>query len=851
MFTHDQEKFLLRRLNRAELVLFAGAGFSRDAANRLGQPIPTGPELAARIWEFLAFDGEYDGTPLDQMYAALVGQGLTLSKIRMFLESNLTCGTVPDIYSPLTRPIWRRIYTTNVDDLIDTVYKKQGSRIEILAFPQDEVEERDQSLSTIQVIHLNGRLPCSPEDITFSPRQYASAGVRSQPLYDMFVRDFATHPVLFVGTELNEPLFWQALESRRQRLRDTPEQRPQSFLVAPNISQAKRIQLKGLNVEPVLGTTAELAAWVRTVLPSLDTRSDVLRRTAPNMAAVLETRTNPGARVEDVTEFSRSFGRVPTERPVKGSRSMYLLGAAPRWEDFFNDLDAARDLSPTIRAFVEKELSSPSPRLRVGAILGSAGSGKSTILRRLGLQLAQAGRTVFLTNSERLPPPELIRRVTEGFTERVVLLFDNAEVGLSQLPILLHGLLGSERPPVVLLASRTNDFDRLWARTDALADLEEFQVPHLSLPEIRGVIDVLEREHLLGELRGLSEAERIEVFEQKAKKQILVAMREATTSRGFDLIIRDEFDKLVPEDSKHLYLCIALATDAGYRLTREEVVGCSSDAPAEALDHITRNLKDVVITTGASNDLFLLRHRLIAEVAVNELAPRPLLRKAYCALLAVLAPEARAGSWRARSAGLVQALNNHRTIYGRFRDDIDEARSVFVGIREWYRTNAHYWLQFGSLELEGAGGDLTLAENYLRQAESLRPGDSYILNALGHLHMKRAILAVTLEEAIAEKNRATEILQQRVENTNADDVYAVHILGSNRYHWMKRWLAGDDAATRRELDELRKLIQTACDRHPKHRRLAELKKTIERAALEMVVSPGQRRPLPELGPLGG
>ena len=80
---------------------------------------------------------------------------------------------------------------------------------------------------------------------------------------------------------------------------------------------------------------------------------------------------------------------------------------------------------------------------------------------------------------------------------------------------------------------------------------------------------------LIGKLKGMTQDQRISEFESKANKQLLVAMREATSGRGFNEIIEDEFKSLTPAEAQTLYLCVALATEAGYRLTLQEFVGCS------------------------------------------------------------------------------------------------------------------------------------------------------------------------------------------------------------------------------------------------------------------------------------
>lgn len=49
MFKKSQEEFLLRRLQRNEVVLFVGAGFAMEAQNKFKENLPTGRQLASKI----------------------------------------------------------------------------------------------------------------------------------------------------------------------------------------------------------------------------------------------------------------------------------------------------------------------------------------------------------------------------------------------------------------------------------------------------------------------------------------------------------------------------------------------------------------------------------------------------------------------------------------------------------------------------------------------------------------------------------------------------------------------------------------------------------------------------------
>lgn len=834
MFDKNDQEYLLRALGQNQVVLFLGAGFSRSSKNRLGASLPIGSELSAILWKWLGYSGDYDGTPLPDLYEAALVSGRGHSEISEFLETHLLCGDVPKEYEAITKAYWFRIYTTNIDDLLEQSYQQRSEpRLSMMSYPSSEPVDRDPTLSSVQAIYLNGRLPCRPDQITFSVRQYARRAMVHDSLYEQFIRDYATHPTIFIGTELNEPLFWQYIEARGIRQSTVSEHRQKSFLIAPKISPPKRAQMKAFNLVPVEARTEDFLSWLDQVVPSLPSRMEILRNHVPDIAAALQATESDPRNRKALTQFSSSFHRVPEKVEQRGVRSLYLLGASPRWEDILQNLDAPREITEKLVEDVNNSLDTGNA-LEVHTILGSAGSGKSTVLRRAGLNLARSGRTIFLTNSEELPKANDIVSALETFASRCVLLFDNAEISLGQLPSLAETLVKTKRPPILIIASRTNDFDRKASRFSRTIKITEHHVPNLSKKEIEAVIQVLDQNHLLGYLQGMNNQQRVKEFEVRANKQILVAMREATSGKGFDDIIKNEFETLSPMETKILYLCVALATEAGYRITKQEYVGCSEEFPADALHLLYRNLKDIVLATGINEELLGLRHSSIAEYAIKAVAPRPLLRNAYIRLLSVLATEIGGKAWRSRTFSFYRELINHYTIYKRFAEEIEEARSIYDSLSNKFKTDSQFWLQYGSLELET--GNLQYAENYLRQAESLDADSLYIQNAKAHLLLKKAIKADTKAEAVVLRDEGSEILLESIRRAGIPDPYCYHIYGSQRYKWMNQWV-NDDSERKVELESLRSLLEHAVRDFPRNRQLSGLKEHIDREYMMLAVRP--------------
>lgn len=833
MFSITDEKYLLRLLGRNEVVLFLGSGFSRDALNQRGENFPTGNALGEKIWDFLGYHDSYDNSPLPEMYQAFLSAGIKRQKKVDFLNGNLLSGTIPEIYNYITIPFWYKIYTLNIDDILEKVYRRENKLTQELIYPDDEFRERDQSLEKAQLIYLHGKLPCNPEDVIFSSKQYAKASLKNQPLYSQFVFDYATHGTIFIGTDLNEPLFESYIESREGR-GGYAELRPKSFIITPSLSPVKKEILKNeYNVYHIKGTTQDFLNWLLKISTSLPSKKEILRNTYPNLLSVLEFADLTTVSHVSINEFATSFKRVPNTYKIKHERSGFLLGSNPSWNDIFKETDIPRTITSKINEDLVNYFSGslPSDKQRILSIIGYAGSGKSTIIKRLGLSLSQNGRTVFVSDSEYLPRPDHIVNVINAINERVILIFDNAKNILSQLGNLIKAFSSLEFVPVIILALRSNQKDRLdYVLNPDILEHFQYTIPDLDDEEINNLILKLDNNNLLGRLKGMSPYDRFKEFKYRAKKQILIAMKEATQGKSFNEIIQNEFEEIEPFEAKLLCLCIALNTELGFTNSKQDVIGFSEVPHSEALNYLTSNLAGVIMWVG-DDSRFMLRHRILADFMITHCANLKMLKSAYIRVLSVLSPELKKSQGNSRKFNLYKSLINHQNLYLRFKSNIELAREVYDSLTPFFTDDAHFWLQYGSLELEGYGGNLNLAENYINQAESLAPSYSFVQNAKCLLYYKLSTAQSNYSYALDYKQKADELANHLLNTIGKEDPHIAHIYCKGVYGFIKKWVIDPEDKTKK-LKELKTIVEGAVKTHPRDKKLEMASQAINRAYLQ-------------------
>jgi hypothetical protein len=347
--------------------------------------------------------------------------------------------------------------------------------------------------------------------------------------------------------------------------------------------------------------------------------------------------------------------------------------------------------------------------------------------------------------------------------------------------------------------------------------------------EIYNLIEKLDENNLLGILKGLSSEARFREFKFRSKKQILIAMKEATNGKSFNEIIQNEFNEIEPYEAQLLCVCISLNTEQGFSNTVQDFVGFANVKHSDALNILKSNLDGIVLWNDNKTS-FTIRHRILADYILKHCTDTIILKEAYIRVLSVLAPKLIKNHGDNKKFNLYKSLINHQTLYLRFKEDINPAREVYESITEYFSDDAHFWLQYGSLEMTGIGGSLVLAENYILQAESLAPNYINIQNSKCNLYYKLSVRLDNFSKAFEYKLMADELCQKLLNNSGKKDPHIYHIQCKGIYNYITKWAKTADEK-KEKYKELLKLINYAVIQHPRDKNLEQASNLIQRAYL--------------------
>lgn len=137
-------------------ILFLGAGFSAGAENMAERDFPLGSSLCER----LILDGKIDVTGDSESDRKDLGyiserylETNTRQDLLSFLKKEFTCKKYSDAHKTISQVTWKRIYTTNYDNIIECASLALGMKRESI---DPDTRPSDVLQCSNSIIHMNG-----------------------------------------------------------------------------------------------------------------------------------------------------------------------------------------------------------------------------------------------------------------------------------------------------------------------------------------------------------------------------------------------------------------------------------------------------------------------------------------------------------------------------------------------------------------------------------------------------------------------------------------------------------------------------------------------------------------------
>ncbi|HVS27798.1 MAG TPA: SIR2 family protein [Burkholderiales bacterium] len=746
-----------RAIQRGELALFLGAGASAGSRDSAGRDLLFGGDLARELAGAAGLP--YAGELLRHVYAA--AQAKLGDKLLKLLEERYRHCTPSSEYLELAKYPWPRIYTLNIDDALERALAKASSQNVAVRGLQDRVEDQDQYFERLDVVKLNGCVNNLQAGVIFSPQQYARTAAAASQWYEQLGIDFFRYTFLFIGTKLDESIFFQQVE----RYRDVAgAAEGESYLVVPSVSEIERTSLASQHVIHVPGDVAAFCTWLQSTFPVPSKPIDVAIARHPQLATVLFDAksdadqyyyANLFQHVERIDKTLPALQRTDAEKHA--TRNFYL-GFKPTWSDIHEGVPAV--LAST-REFVEV-VKRAIGKQKLVVLYGPAGSGKSTLLMQAAYHIMRNTHTpVYALTQPADNLGEILNVLDKVHNEPYVIFTDKLDSIVHELNSVLksHKLLrgtvvGSERQNIWIGRTR-----------DILGEFSgaPFKVSEIHESDAEAILKKVEQFGPWQRLRKLSSADRVHELVAKAKRQLLIGLLETTLGDGFEKLIEEDYKRLKSREERLFLTVVGLATV--HRSSIKESLVYRALRNLGIVTGVPQLLRLTAGITLYANGALYARHPVYVRYLFEHVIDPSEIQVSIKALLGAFgAYRVPIAKYAAKNERYVfKSILNHRFLREVLRGQDDLILDVFRSYEKVFQEDGLFWLHYGLALRECDEQDEALSklktayEAYSSvQAEHALAQQKLIL---GRLTDSRTKAYVMLDEAKKALDRLDQVLE--------------------------------------------------------------------------------------------
>ena len=756
---------LVDSVRSGRAVLFLGSGASIGAVNGAGVAPPTGDELRDMTsQQFLA--GQHSKDSLAWVAQLAIVQA-DLFTVQDFIADKVR-GLIPAYFHRLLPTFrWRGIVTTNYDTLIEDTYRSVATALQqVVPFiaNNDRVDPQINTSGNVGLIKIHGCITRTHDDsipLILSADSYLNFRQSRQRLYGLFYEWASENNVIFVGHGGQDPDLRATLQAIT---REVPS-RPSSYIVRPSSSAAEIALWQREGFHTLSGTLADFLEALESAIPPplrplaamLTAKHPIERRFVKNESLGTDLR----AFLE--TDALYVHDAIPIDQ---GTPQRFYRGFDLSWYPIRSNLDVRRSVvDPLIdRAILTSDEDRPNFS-DLYLLAAEAGAGKTIVMRRVAWAAASDAGVLVLyvrpSGTMRIAPLIELHRLTN---ERIFLFLDNASDQADDIDHLMRAARAKKLPLTLIASARTNEWNVRCSHVERFVT-ETFELHYLSRSEIEKLLDLLVANDAVGEnLKTRSRPEQIRQFEERAGRQLLVALHEATLGRPFEEILVDEYRNIQPPEAQALYRTICMLNRLDLPVRAGLIARVHNISFESFQTRFLHPLEHVVIAKQdeSQGDMtYRARHHEIAQIVIHRVLIRAVDRyDEYVRVVRHLNRTFSSDNRAFRSMIKAKTLNEWFPNY-------DDVQAIFQAAEASNGRDAFLCQQMANYERIRPSGNLLLAQTLLEEARRLDPRDTTIIHTMAELARTSAEQSPNLLERRRFRTQAVSILSPLL--TSRDD----------------------------------------------------------------------------------
>jgi len=521
---------------------------------------------------------------------------------------------------------WKSVYTTNFDDLFEQAFAQvRPGELQAVVSAHD-LDQLRPDLTPLFYLHGSIKQPNDPSmGLVLTQRDLIRAVSQRQAFYHRLTDDATSNEIVYIGFSLGDQDFRATIVEVHDAVDNRQEFIPRGYAVMPNPPAFAGAYWDTQKITLVPGTLTDFAQALETLRSGRAGVQAIPIGATPLLASFLSS-VNPAS--STAFDLASAFD-FPEMDDGEADPGTFFHGAPPTWATLRDRFDAARDVTDTILEWlIVPERDEPIARRRsatqVGLLTGHAGSGKTTLARRLAWSLVHdwTKPALWARQPSRLQFDVVETAATCAEGRLYVFVDDAADSGGSVANVIERSRRRGLHVTFVVI-DRENEWTASTSEHPVDAD-RLFRLARLSDGEARGLVLHLDRANELGGLKGQSLEEQVRILVERAGRDMLVGLREVTEDLLFDEILENEYQHLPTEGAKRAYSTVCTLFQFGVP-TRAGILSRITGVPLDRFpESIIHPAKGVILDVQQQpweQPTFVARHRVIADVIFRRAFP--------------------------------------------------------------------------------------------------------------------------------------------------------------------------------------------------------------------------------------
>lgn len=710
--THEEE-LLQKILLEGSPILFLGAGFSLGAKQADGSDVPNGASLKTtylipEILKYPKTSKEYQEAssyPLSKLCSFIDDMGFSDQRRQLLVR--IFKGVTPgDKHRKFFNYHWRKIYTTNIDDLIEHVFLEKGEALNVQN-SKNRLDFPDGGKSNVcEYVKLHGCVNNPDEDFTFSTKEYVTSMQAQQDYrFSEFCEDILSSNIILVGTafdEINIDYFLQLYENAGR------SNRGRLVFINKYADMALRGRIKKLDALFLEWDWVKLMDFIEQIDFSVMDQAEYWKQRL---------------------QVKHFFGMPYFESLLRSNltyRSDLYYGDEPTMLDILSDWD-----------FIDPQWEIWASRIAAKSysscitITGKRLSGKSCASLRLLHYLHKAGFEVFDYTPSSFDGRMIINYVNQSPKYKFVFYIDEGAYYYREI----RNTLKQYKGPKVILILVSSCFDSYykWRYYLQTVDNQDYRLDgSISDALADDILNKLNAHGQLGHLGGMTPAaQKQEILESEDLMSFLMKLSDSDgfLSR-FEGVIYDCINS--NPEYKRLFVLLLLFDQRNLPYIPASCVSVLFGRSAGDLLNHTSDIYRTYRNLGYRIRGGMFGKRLLKMVT------KEMLIEGIEQIAQVISPQVFEHE-KNYCKNILESLIKPKEIYRQFAFNKTQKmmyREMLYRLKPYYEKISYYWVQLGLAEQ--LAGDFDRALTHFRHAESIRPRSYSVLHAIARNYIRRA-----------------------------------------------------------------------------------------------------------------